>query len=468
MGFVLSILFFATYYLTSPVIFGPLAPFRIELILSLLLLIVSLFKLTGSVIFKTHQSAAVIGLALAGTLSTLFGAHWAGGAMSAFIGFFPNAGLAYYLVCLHCNSKRKLKIIILTLLFVCFFVIANGCMAFLHGVPQAPVHNMESHEIVPLPYETTTIPYLLAVRSDAGELLYRLEGKGLLNDPNDFGQLLVCVIPLAFIFWRPKRAFRNVVFVILPVCGLLFGTYLTHSRGALLALVAVGVVAARRRVGTLPALLLAVAFFVGAMALHFTGGRGISTSAGADRAELWSDGLQILKSHPLFGVGPGQMPDLTDSHHTAHNSVVVCAAELGSFGLFFWSLFLFPTFRDALAAGSAENVSEAQAIETKEEPLHLAARKVVAVDKAEINRMARLLFLSLTGFLVAGWFLSRAFVMTLFLLGGMVEVVYEMALQQGMVAPRMRLARVIPYSASLAVILVFTMYIMLRVMNLTR
>jgi hypothetical protein len=39
--------------------------------------------------------------------------------------------------------------------------------------------------------------------------------------------------------------------------------------------------------------------------------------------------------------------------------------------------------------------------------------------------------LSFTGFLVAGWFLSRTYVMTFFLLGGMVEVVYEMALQRG-------------------------------------
>ena len=40
------------------------------------------------------------------------------------------------------------------------------------------------------------------------------------------------------------------------------------------------------------------------------------------------------------------------------------------------------------------------------------------------------MLLSLTGFLLTGWFLSRAFVLTLFLLGGMVEAVYEMALAQ--------------------------------------
>ena len=118
------------------------------------------------------------------------------------------------------------------------------------------------------------------MRNDAGEWFYRLRGLGEINDPNDFGQLIVCVIPLMFIFWRAKKMLRNIAFVILPVCVLLFGVFLTHSRGALLALMAVAVVAARRRIGTLPALLLAGGLFVAAMALHFTGGREISAECG--------------------------------------------------------------------------------------------------------------------------------------------------------------------------------------------
>jgi hypothetical protein len=68
----------------------------------------------------------------------------------------------------------------------------------------------------------------------------------------------------------------------------------------------------------------------------------------------------------------------------------------------------------------------------------------------------------MTGFLVAGWFLSRAFVMTFFLLGGMAEVVYEMALRRGMIAPRLRPARVLLYSGVLAFSLVLFLYIMLQ------
>lgn len=467
MGFVVSVLYFVTHYLTSPVVFGPLAVFRIELILAILAILVSIPKIAKSVVLRTPQSLALAGLAFATSTSIFFGARWYGGAVQAFPSFLPFA-LAYYLVCLHCNSKKKMLALIPMLLFVCLFVIANGCLALAHGVPQAPVHNMDSLEIVPLPREATTIPYLFAMRNDAGELVYRLEGLGFVHDPNDFGQLLACVLPLVFIFWRTGSLFRNFVFVLLPACALLYGTYLTHSRGALLALVAVALVAARRRIHTLPALLLAGGVFFGAMALHFTGGRDISADAGADRTQLWSEGLQMLKSHPLFGVGLGSMPDLTETHHTAHNSVVVCAAELGLFGLYFWCLFLFPTLRDALVLASRDKVTEAEQPVPIDEPLHLAAPKIAAIDKAEVNRLGRLLVLSLTGFLVAGWFLSRAYVMTLFLLGGMVEVVYEMALQRGMVAPRMRFARVACYAGVLAAALILFMYIMLRILNLAR
>jgi len=289
----------------------------------------------------------------------------------------------------------------------------------------------------------------------------------MINDPNDFGQLTICVIPLVFIFWRAKKMFRNILFVILPVCALLFGVFLTHSRGALVALMAMVIVAARRRIGTLPALLLAGGLFVGAMALNFTGGREISAQSGEDRTILWGEGLQILKAHPLFGVGLGKMPDYTEEYKTAHNSLVVCAAELGLFGLYFWSMFLLSTVRDALVTASPGKVSEGEPIIAKEGPFPQVSRKIEEVDKAEVNRLGRLLVLSLIGFLVAGWFLSRAFAMTFFLLGGVAEVVYEMALRRGMIAPRLPLARVLPYAGGLAISLILVMYFMLRIVNLT-
>jgi hypothetical protein len=457
MGFFLTLLYLVTAYLGPTTIFGPLAAARIGLILAVLVLLVSLPALAGSVIWKTPQSLALVGLAFAAFVSVLVATGWAGGGVKMFLDFIPNA-FAYFLVCLHCNSKRKLQILILLILFVCLFDIALGYNDLRHQPPPSVSEEQVSRET----------PYLMPERIGSGEWIYRIRGQDFLNDPNDLAQLIVCCIPLTFFFWRPRKLFRNTVFVLLPVSALLFGAFLTHSRGSVLALLAMIVVAARRRIKTLPALLLAGVLFVAAMAMQFTGGRGISVDNGTDRMDLWSEGLEMFKSHPLFGVGFNQMPDNTTNGLTAHNSVVVCAAELGLFGLYFWSLFLLPTLRDALAIASSERVSEAVPIEAGTKLLPRPMRKVQTVDKAEVNRLGRLVVLSLTGFLVSGWFLSRAFTMTLFLLGGIVEVVFEMALQRGMIAPRMLFARVLRYAGGFAIILVMVVYIMLRVGNLMR
>jgi hypothetical protein len=308
--------------------------------------------------------------------------------------------------------------------------------------------------------------YLLAQRSDAGEWFYRIRGQDFINDPNDFAQLIVCVIPLMFIFWRPKKMFKNTAFVLLPVCALLFGAFLTHSRGSVLAILAMTVVAARRRIGTLPSVLLAVGLFAAASVLNYTGGRGISVGSGSGRMDLWSAGLQLLISHPLFGVGFNRMPDFAGQ--TAHNTVVVCAAELGLIGLYFWSLFLFPTVRDALAVASPMMVSEGMSIVPEKELFPQAIRSIESVDKAEVNRLGRLVVLSLTGFLVAAWFLSRAYIMTLFLLGGIAEVVFEMALQRGMISPRLPPARVLRYAVGMTLSLPVLVYVVLRFGNLSR
>jgi hypothetical protein len=463
MGFALSILYLVTSYLSPATLFGPLAAAHIELILGVLILSVSLPAMIRSFALKTPQSLALIGLAFAVILSVLIGMRWAGGGVQAFLVFMPNA-LAYFFVCLHCDSKKKLKALILMLLFVCFFVIARGGIDLLHGVSEDDPAISASTGSVDQDLWNSEHPYVFEMHSDSGDRIYRLRGLGLINDPNDFGQLIVCVIPLMFIFWRAKKIPQNLAFVIFPVSALLFGLILTHSRGALVALMAVAVVAARRRIGTLPALMLAGVLFAAAMALHFTGGRDISATAGEDRTALWGESLQLFKSHPLFGVGFGQLPEYLG--HTSHNTVAVCAAELGLFGLFFWSMFMFATVKDALVVASPGNVSEGEPVVAEAELFPQAARTIETIDKAEINNLGRLVVLSLTGFLVGGLFLSRAFVLTLFLLGGMAEVVYEMALQRGMVAPRMPLRRLLPYSGGLAVLLVLGLYIMLRILNL--
>ena len=465
MAFFLSVLYFVTYFLTPVVLFGPLAQVHIEIVLAALIFFVSIPQLMRSFVFRTPQALALVGLSIAVFLSVLFGVHWPGGAVNAFLGFIPSM-YAFFLVGLHCNSRKKLQILVVMLLCVCLFVIANGARDLRYmnssAAPTGSVPTAKSDYKV-LQDEH---PYVMPMTDDAGRLFYRVRGVGEINDPNDLGQILVCEIPLLFLFWRSKKRIRNLAFVIVPVSALCYGIYLTHSRGALLALLVVVLVAARRRIGTLPAGVIAAALFAGAMALHFTGGRAISAGAGAGREELWGESLQILKFNPIFGIGLGQLPGYIG--HTAHNSIVVCATELGFFGLFFWTLFLLPTVRDSLLIASPKKVGEAQNVKTEDHLFSLDAWKGVALEKAEISHLGFCLFLSLVGFLAAGWFLSRALVLTFFLLGGMAEVVYEVAQHRGMVAPRPPLVRVLIHSVGLMFAMLILVYVMLRILNVTR
>jgi len=464
MGFALSILYFITYYLGPYTIFGSLAVYNVALVIATLAIVASLPVLPRSLILKTPQSLALVGLVMAVFLSML-ATGWLGGAVIAFQKFIP-CPFAYFLVCLHCNTRKKLQILVLLLLSVSLFVIIQGQLELTHSTSPQESETLPGDitDTVTLntPVWNAQHPYLLAQQGDAGKWFFRIRGMDQINDPNDFGQLLVCVIPLAFIFWRPKKRVRNTLFVLLPVCGLLYGTFLTHSRGALMSIVTMVIVAGRRRIGTIPAVLLAGALFIVAYAHGFTGGRDISS--GSSRTVLWAMSIGQLKSHPLFGVGFGQLADLIGQ--TAHNSIMVCAAETGLLGLFFWTMFLFATLRDTLTLASPEKVSEGELDALATEPSQYATRPRDLIEKPEIIRLGRLLMISFTGFLTAGYFLSRAFVLTLFLLGGIAEVIYQLALERGMVSQRMKLDRLMLYSAPLTIALVVGVYIFIRVGNL--
>ena len=139
-------------------------------------------------------------------------------------------------------------------------------------------------------------------------------------------------------------------------------------------------------------------------------------------------------------------------------------------GLYSWSLFLLPTIKDTLAIASPDKVTEAVPIESEKSrlPYGRPPAAIETLDKSEVNRLGQLMILSFTGFLVAAWFLSRAYVLTLFLLGGIVGAIFDMAQRQGMIAPRLPFARTLVHTGLFTISLLVSVYIMLRLGNLMR
>jgi hypothetical protein len=269
----------------------------------------------------------------------------------------------------------------------------------------------------------------------------------------------------------------------------------------------------RKKIGTIPASIIAAVMFSVGNVLGWSGGRDVSAEAGAGRMEAWAVGIDLLKSHPLFGVGFQRFNEYF--FITAHNTVIVCAAELGMFGLFWWVMFVLPSVRDAYVSSTgktkkvirdvdqpmpyemafapqseplaglrwqpaghpAENgpdaivatgASSRMSLEEMENiPLHLQDEMdALELPPEEIQRIAGLMLISLVGYFVAGWFLSRAYIMTLFIYGGMVQVIYQIALDRDLSPTRMKTWPIIKYSAMWSVGLILVVYIMLRIQHM--
>jgi hypothetical protein len=498
MGLFLTLLYILSAYLGPATLWGPLAEYRIELVIAGLALIASLPSLGRSKVFSIPQSYALLGMCLA-VFCTQITSGWMGSVVPAMLAFLPNA-FTFFLVVVNCRKKSHLQMLVFTMFVFCAYSIFKGWYALHTGDLQSP--------------------YLMPQGTGENGLIYRLRGLAFINDPNDFSQVLVSVIPCMFFFWKKGSLPRNLLLVLLPVSWMVFGMFLTHSRGGMLALLAVVLFGVRRKIGTIPSVILAGCLFAVTIAVGWSGGRDVSMEAGADRMEAWSVGLELIKSHPLFGVGFGRFIDFYTI--TAHNTIVVCTAELGIFGLFWWVAFVLPTIRDAQAnshlnqpqppeeddsfsferamgprrgalqpTGSASRMewhdsryaasemadSSVLVAEEPQEspasavalPLHLASLEQPEdlPEPEEIARLAGLMFTCMIGYFAAGWFLSRAYIMTLFIYGGMIQSVYRMALARGIAAPRLSPGKIAQYSAITSIGLIILVYVMLRVQHLT-
>jgi len=273
------------------------------------------------------QTFVLLGFVVAIALSQVANG-WLGGVLNSWRMFLPSAAIFFFIV-VNVTTIRRLKIATLAAVASCLVVSVEalcGYYAGFHGEMFVLRNNIYSPQ------------------DEVIGQLTRIRGAGFLNDPNDLAQILLIALPLVFIGWRRGRRVANFFVVLVPAALLLWTTYLTHSRGGLIALAAVALVAARKKLGTSASTVLAAVFISGMLALDFTGGRGISAADGSDRLEAWSNGLEMFKSSPLFGIG---FNNFTDFHEiTAHNSFVLCLAELGLLGSTLWLALLVTTTMD--------------------------------------------------------------------------------------------------------------------------
>ncbi|MDP4299904.1 O-antigen ligase family protein [Leptothrix discophora] len=342
----------------------------------------------------------LLGLTTMVALSQVF-IGWTGGAMASLSTFSPSLML-FVLVILNVTTLGRLKASVIVLALAMVGAGAVSIQAYRTGVnapllvvsqitpalEQAEADGQDLSEVV----KSEIVP----AKDTSGWYLWRIRGAGFLNDPNDFAQAMVMLLPLLLAFWRRGAWLRNTLMVLAPGALLGYAMYLTQSRGAIVGVGAMVMAGFAHRYGRTRTLLIGgVLVAIAAAGSLATGGRGFSSKerSAEERIESWHVGLQLLREHPLSGAGFG---NFTDHHYlTAHNSYVLAFAELGLVGYFFWLSLIVLNFKD-LGRG------------VKDLPA-----------TSDEHRWALHMRTALVGFLACAWFLSRTYSPTLFFLLGL-------------------------------------------------
>ena len=233
---------------------------------------------------------------------------------------------------------------------------------------------------------------LLGTSSIHGRVRYR----GTLQDPNELSLALGIALPFAFAFFDRRRSLTRLLLLVLT--GGLVGAcaLLTESRGGQLVFLAVVAVYFVNRFGAWRGLAVGVLLVLPILVL---GGRTGAEASTLERTEAWWIGLHLVAASPGFGVGTGQFLE----HHfrTAHNSLILTAAELGLPGMLLWSSIAYVALKIPIQA-------------------------LRRADLAPVGRSwALALLASMAGLLVGSFFLSYAYKDVLWIYLGLTGVLYQ-------------------------------------------
>jgi len=289
--------------------------------------------------------------------------------------FFPII-VGYTLVIHSITDKKKLWSFVVLLICLSSILASEGLLqhttGFAHG------------GLPPIVEKTTSLDGdMLAVE--------RIRWYGVFNDPNDYGMVLILVVPLIF-----ELMFRgNYLIAFVSISLILPAIFYTNSRGTILAgLVSVCTYFVLRyksykglAIGGVIALLL---FAFGPSRISSISGKEASAYG---RISAWYEAYQMFKENPFFGVGHNMFTD----HHwlTAHNSYVLVMAELGVVGLFFFTGLIY-------------------------HPLywlwqHVFVRQAHSISKTDLGLISAI-YASLGGILFSMFFLSRSYMLLPFLM----------------------------------------------------
>jgi putative inorganic carbon (hco3(-)) transporter len=371
MSLILMLLSLVLYYFSPSEVVPALAPFHLQQIILLpaAALAFVAFTMRGARLPSPHY-ILMLGLWFA-VIMSLFSKLWIRDSYDALF-IFALLVCMYFLVLLNASSPLRIRVICRTIAGCALLMAILGILAYHTGF-----------QAVKLLHEAR------------GDQPVRIRGYGILGDANDLAQFFLVGLAMLGVMWKPKHTIGNLAKLIPPAAILIYGVFLTGSRAAIFGLAVIVFSLAANRMGKLQSVVLTACVIAILIASEFGGGREISLDEGSagERVRAWGDGIKMLKSSPLFGIGYLHFLEADDM--TAHNSFVLCFAELGMFGYFFW-LALVVTVILGLQ--------------------RIARAPVKTLQDLELRPCVTTIRTALYTFLVTSWFLSRTYNITLYVL----------------------------------------------------
>ena len=349
-----------------------------------------LSQLSTKSLYENPITACVVGLWFAVVFSHLATWEaWTSGVM------FAKVVIYYLLLVANVNSEARIKTFLRWLL-VLIALLAAIALLTAHHIIQLP----DVRVLLESQYDRTTGRMVV---------ITRLQATGIFHDPNDLAMILVTGAAVAICFAaNPALGMRRIL--LLPLVGLFgYAIYRTQSRGGLLALMAALASLLHARWGwKRTALAAAVAL---PLLLAASKGRMMSYADAMDskegtaqaRLQLWSDGLQLLKQQPVFGIGEGNYGK--NAGQVAHNSFLHAFTELGFFGG--------PLFLGAFLAGFMM--------------LYRLRGEEALAENSELARLLPYVTAMLVGFAVSMFSLSQNYTVPTYMMLGLVTAYIQVA-----------------------------------------
>jgi hypothetical protein len=184
----------------------------------------------------------------------------------------------------------------------------------------------------------------------------RVRWRGQLDDPNEVAVIIGALLPFIFMFGSKgsdadasRGGKRPLTLVLLGLFLLvtLWAVVLTQSRGGQIV---VGVAVTSMLIRRYGWWTVVVGVLMTAPLVVLSWRSGVEAeSSSVERAEILAEGLQLLKSHPLIGIGVAQFATENPMNMAAHNSYLLVATELGIPGLLVWCGLVWMTMKIPVA-----------------------------------------------------------------------------------------------------------------------